>query len=75
MSFFLCVKVEWGIQGGWIYYGVCSCRRPQFLFFIQYRTEQLPNSLQTGMVCPPPTYSTHNTYLRIFVFDTYLIAS
>lgn len=56
--------MEWGIQGGWIYYGVCSCscRRPQFLFFIQYCTVQYncQTAFEQGRFAPhPPTYPQH----------------
>lgn len=45
-------------------------------FFIQYRTGQYncQTAFEQGWFAPHPTHSTHNTHLRIFVSDTYLIA-
>lgn len=40
---------------------------------VQYCTTAKQPSNRDGL--PPTTYNTHNTHLRIFVFDTYLIAS
>lgn len=43
-------------------------------FFIPDSTTAKQPSNRDGLP-PHPTHSTHSTYLRIFVFDTYLIAS